>query len=104
MPTPPPEKVQKPSTAAEQLAREGAVDHVKKLCAQLSGYAYNTRSHMPANMDFTDFTDALDKVVKFCDARPDWALGAVEPLIDNASEIRRNVASMLREIVEKLER
>ena len=74
MPTPPPPPVEEPKDEEEKLARKEAVDFVNKLCSYFSGYAYGTRSHMPAGLDFTDFTDALNKVGKFVNARPDWVL------------------------------
>ena len=104
MPTPPPDPIQDPSSGAEQLARDGAIEFVGKFFERLSGPAYNTRSHMPAGLDHTDFTRALAKVGKFCKARPDWTLIALEPLMTEAREVRHNAAQVLREIAEKLER
>ena len=74
MPTPPPEPVEPPKDEEEKLAREEAVKHVNKLFEYLSSYAYGTRSHMPGGLDYTDFTNALRKVGKFVNARPDWTL------------------------------
>lgn len=74
MPTPPPRPVQEPKDDKEKTAREEAVDNIRKLCDYLSDYAYDTRSHMPDGLDYTNFTDALRQVKKFCKARPDWTL------------------------------
>ena len=74
MPTPPPEPVKKPSSVDEKLAQEEAVNHINKLCQTLNDYAYSTRSYMPAELDYTEFSNALYKVEKFCNARPDWTL------------------------------
>jgi hypothetical protein len=80
MPTPPPPPVEEPKDDDEKLARQEALDFVNKLFEHLSGYAYGTRSHMPGGMDYTEFTNALRKVGKFVNARPDWTLSILREL------------------------
>jgi len=80
MPTPPPPPVEEPKDEKEKRARKEALDFVNNLFSYLSGYAYDTRSHMPGNLDYTEFTNALNKVGKFCNARPDWTLQILNTL------------------------
>ena len=81
MPTPPPDPVKEPSSLIELLARAGAVNLVSGLFERLEGYAYGTRSQMPADLDYTDFIEAVRTVRKFCEARPDWTLEVLEHLL-----------------------
>ena len=91
MPTPPPPPVKKPVDEEEKLARQEALNHVNKFFEYLSGYAYGTRSHMPGGMDFTNFTKALNKVRKFCNARPDWTLEILREIeLEPVREIMRS--------------
>jgi len=88
MPTLPPPPMPKAVDEMERLARQGAVAFINDLCEHLYSLSYSTRSHMPADLDFTEFTDALAKLRKFCKARPDWAakiLASVMPS-DNPDE------------------
>jgi len=80
MPTPKPPKVKPPKDEQERLARERAVKFVTDLCSALDGYAYNTRTYMPERIDSTDFSNALGKVRRFCEARPDWTLAILQTL------------------------
>jgi len=82
MPTPPPEEMKEPASAAERIARISTLTFVRKLCDKLGCIAYNTRSHMPAGLDYTEFSDSLARVVKFCAARPDWTLKVLGDLLD----------------------
>lgn len=81
MPTPKPPKVLKPRDERERRARENAMRLVDSLFEGISNYAYNTRSHMPNRVDYTNFLDSLRRVGKFCHARPDWTLSIVERAI-----------------------
>ena len=74
MPTTPPNPVPAPKDKAEKLARKEAVKFITGFCNRLWDYAYATRSHMPADLDYTDFSNGLRAVIKFCKARPDWTL------------------------------
>jgi hypothetical protein len=91
MPTPPPPPVEKPKDEEEKLARREAVEHINKIFSYLSGYAYGTRSHMPGGLDYTDFTNALQKVRKFCNIRPDWMLQIMKDIeLEPVREIMRS--------------
>jgi hypothetical protein len=74
MPTLPPPDVKPPKDDAEMIARAGARKFIESLCGGLERYAYGTRSHMPARMDYTDFVDGIRRIEEFCAERPDWAL------------------------------
>lgn len=77
MPTPQPPKMKPPKDDQERLARLGAVKLVETICRGLHNCAYGTRSHMPGNVDSTDFMSALYMVTDFCNERPDWTLEIV---------------------------
>lgn len=77
MPTPPPAPVDTNVDEEELKERETAVRLAKRFLDVLGGYAYSTRSHMPAGLDYTDFMDSLHKVEDFITARPDWTLDII---------------------------
>ncbi len=77
VPTPPPNPVRPPEDEAEELARENALIFMRKILDLIGDYSYNTRSHMPGGMDFTDFIDGLHKVEKWVNRRPDWNLNII---------------------------
>jgi len=74
MPTPPPKPVDNTVSEEEKKERETAVILTKRFLAALTGYAYSTRSHMPAGLDYTDFVYSVNKVISFIEERPDWTL------------------------------
>ena len=74
MPTLPPERVKPPRDEAEKMARELALKFIEQLEISLYNYAYSTRTFMPGGSDFTNFTDGLNMIRKFCMERPDWTL------------------------------
>ena len=78
MPTPPPHPVRPPENETEEQARENALIFMRKILDLLDDYSYNTRSHMPGGMDFTEFTGKLHDIRKWIDRRPDWNLNIVK--------------------------
>lgn len=81
MPTPEPPDVNTDISAEEKLAREGAVSFVRKILSAISSYSYGTRSHMPGGFDFTNFTNSVGDVTRWCEARPDWTLEIIRDSI-----------------------
>ena len=78
MPTLPPKPLEPPKSEAEREARESAFKLIDTILASLDGYAYSTRSHMPLGIDYTDFTNSIFMILKFCANRPDWTLECVK--------------------------
>ena len=76
MPTEKLEPVKPPENEQERCARVRSVWLTNKLLYWLECYAYSTRSHMPAGLDYTEFSNALNMVMNFCNARPDWIADA----------------------------
>ena len=72
MPTPKPPKMRKPKDEREREARKRSIKIVDAIFDGLCNYAYGTRSHMPNGVDYTNFTDRMKAVGRFCHARPDW--------------------------------
>jgi hypothetical protein len=72
MPTKPPNPVKRWRDDDERTHRTYALYVMNRILQHVRDYAYNTRSHMPNGVDYTEFDDAVNKVVGFLNARPDW--------------------------------
>lgn len=80
MPTPKPPKMTKARNEREKRARENATRLLDAIFSRICDYAYGTRSHMPNGVDYTNFTNKVQAVGKFCHARPDWT----QEIVDSA--------------------
>lgn len=78
MPTDYPPPVEPPINEQERLARENAQKFIFSILHALRVITYSTRSHVPGGNDCTDFFNALEKVHKWCEERPDWTLDIVK--------------------------
>jgi hypothetical protein len=88
MPTLPPSPEILPVTDQEKFDQEYALAFIRILVLQFQDRAYCTRSYMPGRLDSTDFDKGLQKLVTFCECRPDWATKILLGLREEFATIR----------------
>lgn len=72
MPTLPSEPIKPSANEEERVQRVKSLYFTNVFLDCLQGWSYATRSHMPNNVDSTEFYEAVNKIRSFVNSRPDW--------------------------------